>query len=417
MSRVLESLLLTSPSGIVHTVSWIGDSYGVSKKVAVFEYPDVDGAGTVDLGISSEQVPLTFYFSGENHADLAINFEVALKERGSWSVTHPVLGILQLQPLSAKFDVEPVKSGNVTKVSSTWIKYLPRYTGVVLSQYESVIKKKRAEIISSIYETNLPEITSEESRNNFINTIKNVVSTVKSLYRKFYQLTGTARKMISKVLSSIDMLLIAPYTAVSSVLGLVNTLISIPSLLNCSVKSKTKLYKQLAESIQSYNAEAISTGTLGRTGAQTNDFISASIVSSSCVATTLGDTLSREEAFEISSDLYAIYQMIVAQGFMIQDALTKLLAKNSYQFAPSFFENLAELVGITIGFVDSENYAPSIKKTVVLPSATSPLEFAIDQYPDMEINDAFDFFISTNNLIGNDVILLQAGRTVFVYLR
>ena len=122
--RLAATVELVSPDGDSYSPKWQGDPRSLSKKLGVFEYPKVRGSIVQDLEVSSDTYELTLYFDGENNDLEASRFFTSCRQKGTWQVTHPVHGFVELQLISVKEDNQPTTNGNITEVSTKWIEPL-----------------------------------------------------------------------------------------------------------------------------------------------------------------------------------------------------------------------------------------------------------------------------------------------------
>jgi hypothetical protein len=67
---------------------------------------------------------------------------------------------------------------------------------------------------------------------------------------------------------------------------------------------------------------------------------------------------------------------------------------------------------LTIRYLLSQFYNTSSEKRFTLKKDRSPLEITCTEYGDIE---KYDLFIESNQLSGDEVLLLKAGREVVIY--
>ncbi len=157
LDRLRPNIQLTSPDGTVFTALWIGNESSHLKKIGIYDYPDVAGSTVQDQNIRSATYPLTLHFEGPDNDLTAKEFVDALKERGVWEVIHPVLGLLKLQPMTFTPKWQPVKSGNVIEIETTWIE--PLDLAVVPS-----VPELQSNVAAQIEEVN--EVAAEQLNTN-----------------------------------------------------------------------------------------------------------------------------------------------------------------------------------------------------------------------------------------------------------
>jgi hypothetical protein len=125
-TRLREEITLTSPKGNTYTARWSGGTRTVSNNVARFKFPEIPGERVQDLRAGADEYDLIILFEGENNDINASAFVDELKvNKGNWSIEHPVRGPVSLIWLNTTENMQPVESGNLTIVGSTWIEPLP----------------------------------------------------------------------------------------------------------------------------------------------------------------------------------------------------------------------------------------------------------------------------------------------------
>lgn len=93
---------------------WKDASKNVKYNTEGFDFVNKAGTQVERKQVSGSQYPVTFWFQGEDHLDIANNFEVSAADPRPWTITHPFYGSLLVQPISLEFDNT---SYNVTKIT------------------------------------------------------------------------------------------------------------------------------------------------------------------------------------------------------------------------------------------------------------------------------------------------------------
>jgi prophage DNA circulation protein len=417
--RVTDKIVFTTPSGVEHYALWSGSTHSLSKKVGQFEYPDVDGGGAQDLGIGIQKFPLDFVFTGDSYAQRAYAFEVSLLERGEWSVSHPELGLIKLQPVSFKIKDDPVRENNTKRVSSQWIRLLPEYGGSSFADSEAKVLSFGRELPATIAEK-LPENPyNPDDINGFLKFLlfcAAVADAIRKAVAKFYEINNLVRQEMQAALVAFDQLLLLPATLSQTLLSALNTIIQIPATVDTIVTSKAGFYRELGNNVREVLQIEIDDNTVVASVATANDQIQSGIIGGMAISTTNGEVRSRADAVEISEAIYAEYSDSLQMMESLQDALAKKFSGDSYLGNIAGYQDFLNLVGLTVGYVIDDNYAQQVKKQVVIPEFTATLNYAMEQYKELSPEDAYDFFISTNLLAGDDIVFLPVGREVVVYV-
>ena len=96
-ARLAGHIQFISPEGNEFKAKWRGSVRTLEKKLGIFAYPKVRGNIVQDLDVNSDFYSFTIYFEGKN-ADLeSTAFLASCRQNGTWTVTHPTRGFLQLQ--------------------------------------------------------------------------------------------------------------------------------------------------------------------------------------------------------------------------------------------------------------------------------------------------------------------------------
>ena len=125
IDRLSPTIDLTSPDGNIFDALWRNGPRSLTKKLGIFEFPGVKGAVVQDLDVGPTRWPLVIFFDGEDNDKEGTRFFKACKERGLWTIIHPVKGSLELQLISATELIDPVESGNITRFETEWIEPIP----------------------------------------------------------------------------------------------------------------------------------------------------------------------------------------------------------------------------------------------------------------------------------------------------
>lgn len=408
---VLEYIKLTSPSGVGHKARWIGDSIEITKNVAVFDYPGVDGVSVQDLGTGATKYPLSISFDGASHRSDAKRFEESLLERGTWDIRHPVDGLLTLQPLTAKVHVQPVKSGFVTRVDTQWIRPVPKYDGVSFEATEALIKSLGDETVEAV--SDVPIEDTPENRTFTISFLQDVLQKFNEFLNKYY---FAARKFITDKLAAVERLIDTVGVALETMISAVVQLILLPARIVAKVKEKIAFFKDLFDSIGEALDIYTEDGTMNSAIASAQTAVMTSVLVGATESTTTGTVLSRDEAVEVSQSVLTMYQDFISRMDALQALLVARLSRYSYLGNLTTYDMFRNLVGRTVGYVLDENYSQKVKKVLITDRLYATDIFASSQYRDRSIGDAYEYFIDTNELVGDSVITLPMGLEVVLYV-
>lgn len=144
--RLSPTIDFVSPEGNTFSAKWRGNQREIEKMLGKYSFPGRDGSILQDLGTRAVTYPLTFFFDGPDHDLFASAFFECIKEHGAWTIEHPSLGFMILQPVKVTEISNPVESGNVTEIQSEWIEPLNQVTLETARQMYGVIDQLQKDL-------------------------------------------------------------------------------------------------------------------------------------------------------------------------------------------------------------------------------------------------------------------------------
>jgi len=417
-SRLRAQITLEAPDGARFTAFWQGDEVELPKQIAQFNLPLFDGTIVQDLGSRGLAIPLTLYFEGDDHDREALAFLRALKQRGSWTVSHPVYGGFSLQPISARLAVEPVSSANLTKVESSWIE--PAAADLAASTAElgaqiSVQVDAVNQIAASQFETALdlsdPEgaAAAMEAGTRCLSQIK--AGKLQALIKRATDLQATFTSYYEQAQAAFTS---TPMDVLNAA-GQSQAILLLPALVSGDLTAKTAALGDFAERI--LDTLIPSSDVSARNGAAVGEmFLSGALSGAAAsVATSVPET--REQAVQAVYDLGALLRSITAGLDAMQSASAGNAAAEQYFSQGGTFAALARLIGLAAAYLLRLIFDLKVAKRFTLDRPRAPIEITISEYGDLGPSDSYlDLFIASNHLRSDEIILLQAGREVVVYV-
>lgn len=421
------AITFTSPSGLQFEAKWIGGERTISKRIAEFDYPLVNGSSLQDLGMKSTKLPLDFWFDDPFHRITARNFCAAMNERGPWTIYHPTLGKLTAQPSEISPDDQPVKSANATAMKTQWTIARPETAQTPMPLTAGSIAGNASDITNSL--GNGVSLTKSKDRESFRSMMKRLKTGIKKAMDMFtttvnrvHDITDSVRNAnnafrtaLAKAFDTLDTILSAPYIIVSTVISAIVTILSLPNMLKGMVREKVALYKLIGKSIRDSANSDISGNVITKSAAHAINIASTATMTALCTVAVSGTAISHDESIAIADSIYQEYADSVSCDDALKLAIQTNLAKTSYNGSEQF-EPMRNLVGRTIGYVLSDTYSTKVRKIVTVHEETATFAFSIANYPDKQPEDAYDFLIDTNALSGEQIITIPAGTNLSVFL-
>lgn len=427
--RIHPEAVLISPEGNLYRAKWKGDTITAEKRVAMFDYPNVDGTVVQDLGLKGFDWPMTLYFDDDQIAGFAdpdstaIKFLESLKEKGSdgraiWNVTHPVYGVHELQPLKFELVADPTDSGGVMVVNTTWIEPIAQRS--VLS-----VAARQNGIVAHVLDLN--SISTAQAALNVIQNLQDQVFALRSAYQQalapIKSVLGVANAAVNTITSTIDALLVAPVIDLVSLTGQIQTLMQSPEIV-------AEDLNQAIGALQSMVVNVLSTLPVATPADPANSIVSRNKVAAieSVALAILGGAAQSAANATLTTRLQAV-SAIQGLATMLDTVTNSLDVSQAYYdgirldgqyFSQSkSYANATTLTAETQAYLTELSFSLKSVKTYALQSGRASMEIAMAEYgiPGVPWNDAaYQLFIDSNNLIGQDVLWLPAGRQVVIYV-
>lgn len=273
IDKIKNDLIITTGEGSVFKPSWINATKLVEYNVSEFEFPELKGTKVDKRTPLGRKFSLEIYFQGENHLDIAKDFEIACEDKRPWTVEHPLYDTLIVQPMSLLFDNSVM---NITKITGTIIETIiddnPKLSASPIDTIK-VLKLSSDEILEAklnalILPTDINDMTLTAKKNyNFtvpIITLPNEAQTYTNLFNTAIGAINTATATPLLAMRAIISMITAPALFSISVKNRVNLLanqfISFRQNINGITRTSTKqIYQATAGTYISTMCYAAST--------------------------------------------------------------------------------------------------------------------------------------------------------------
>lgn len=408
-----DSITLVSPSGRTFVAAWMGNPRTVEKKLGIFSYPKIPGAIVQDLDVDATRYPLTIYFEGEDNDLDADAFFESCKERGTWTVDHPVRGQLTLQLVTATEEIQPVSSGNITAVNTEWIEPIDPSVTASVSQ-RSIELLAQAETIRNVASEQLAavvELDTPSKLTQFKNAVEKAASLVDNTLAPLRQQVASVNASVLSVKRGITSALNESALNVLGLGGQLQTLVSLPGDSITDISVRIDYYSGLIANMAGFGPSTPTSGGVNTAAVQ--EIVLTAAVSSIVTGMAEGELDSREDAISYLESAGAAFVDITETLDDSQALYQDNIIDNQYFSQSQSFNDLAYLVGLVTALLLRKSFDLAAAKRFTLKRSRTPAEISATEYGDLT---HLDFFISSNRLKGNDILLLPAGREVVVYL-
>jgi hypothetical protein len=411
----------------------------MDKKLGLFIYPKIKGTVVEDLDVNSVRYPLTFFFEGVDNDKDARRFFEAAKETGQWEIIHPVHGFLGLQLMSISENVAPVVSGNITEITTEWIEPIDPKTLKTAAELKGLLDWQVDNLNISAADQFLKNIRAQSPSQ--LNALQSAVAKVQALSNK---ILGPVAEFSDAVFSgfitaqnAIDDIFNATVLAPMALAGQLQQIVQLPLQALTDVQSRLSAYGNFNDGLAElspddrtedpnfssgdpdYNtAEDLNSAAVQELSMVSVIGANGKIITSGPTDTAVpGGYKNLDEAIETAENIAARQNQVVEVTERTQDIFKTSLAPDQF-FAQS--ESYPDSVAVTttgLKFLLQAIYNTQTERRIVLTRPCAPYEIAITEYGSdaASADDDFELFLTSNQLSGDDILLLLPGREVVVY--
>lgn len=433
----LQEAAYTSPGGVRTVFKYENVSADVNKRDQVREFPDYDGALVQNFGVGATSYPLLCIFFGEDHDIEANNFLSSLSEPGTGILEHPFYGrheeIAALGPIRRRDDLKTAANQTVFQVNFTqsaafkFPSSLAAETDQIEFDLDQFYADQAAAFAAGV------KIATAREKLDLIDAVKSKLSAVK---RFMGGIAATIEKVenefnaaISLVEDSIAILIDTPLQLANQIIDI----IKLPARSAAQIGASLSAYQNLL-SFAISDAQGLFSPGIGNQ--VNNRFFNSDLFSSVAFAgmsaaslavaeatreisgQSLADFVSRlpdeTQAFIGKTSIIETINFIDAEFSRLQAwseanraALGLLDVGESYAFLQSAAARLA-------GFLVAISFSARQEREIVLGNSRHFIELCAELYGILD--NAFDFFILTNNLTSDEMFELPVKRRIIYYV-
>lgn len=415
-SRIGEGAY-NAPSGNRFVFEWEDLSREYDKRTAIFEFPRVDGAYIQDNGVGPRQYPLRCIFSGPNCDRYATAFEAALIERGPGKLEHPFYGPVDVVPcgrIARRDDLATAANQSIVEVTffSTLGTVYPSRAGDPKNEINAALERFNLAAAGQFADT--ADLTSTVAKANLKDTIRKQLKQVSAALASVANATAEVKAEFDDYMSvlnySLDVLIGQPLLLAQQMINLVTA----PARAALGILSRLEAYQRFAQSLVDSVAGSSSSDSTTVPGIYRkvkNDFLSTDVFALASVAGTVTSVLetqftTRVEAMQAAAAVMAQMDELVAWREERFGGLNVIDTGEAYQA-------LQEAVALVAGYLIEVSFTLLPERVKVLDRQRTIIDLCAELYG--SVDDKLDFFITTNDLSGSEILELPAGAIVRYY--
>ncbi len=416
IDRLAENIILTSPDGTKFTAFWRKSNRKSEKTLGVFKFPGYTGAKIQDLLVGATQIEMSIFFDGEDNDIDAASFFAARKEKGEWTIYHPVHGSVSWYLVSMEEVTDPTDSGNVTEIKTVWLDAdaddLPQ-TDIEITL---LLKSQAEQVRYAVYYQvgNVADTSLLAKIAAFVSKVKSAVSMAKAAFEFITNLDEIVKAEINSIISAVTS------TVASFASGIIGTLtsqlqsvIALPMSIVSDVIGVVSAVDSVIDFVTDFfdDDDEVTVNT-----ACVQEAVAATGLSAIADVIANNDLSSRDEAIYLIDEVTEFWNTIVTQLDDNQTAIAASdevvnegLAQTGFVSMSETYNDMVYLVTLIQAALLSRAFDLAASKTITLRKHRAPIEIALTE--DVELDDLID----TNGLKGKDILLLSPGTEVTIY--
>lgn len=419
VERQRESMIMVSPEGNEFTAKWRRSPRSADKKLGMFNYPLIVGTVVQDLDLDSERWPLTFFFDGPDHDLVCERFMKAIKQRGQWSITHPVYGFKGLQLMTITELIDPQGSGNIREFNSEWIEPIDPQTLKTAAEMADAVGVRANLVAISAADQFVAgiDISKGFSIESAVNAVTGAVNTVLG---PISSLSSSIQSEMNAIQRATQDILAATVLQPLALAGNLQALIETPLLAINDIRARLAGYKNLATAMFGIKPDAGEVNNEGRNKAHVQQIAMASTITANAKIITVnpdeGGLTSQAQAISTAQDVATQYDAIVANLDESQALFEdKGIEDQHFSQEQSHYDTML-VTSQALEFLLRSSFDLKIERRFTLDRPRAPVEIAITEYGGPgELDANIDLFINSNKLKGDDILFLPALREVLIY--
>jgi len=411
----IKEAAYTSPSGIRITFQYENVSQEISKKTSSFDFPDADGTYIQDLGKTGRRYPLRLFFWGDDYDIEVVEFQELLLETGVGKLEHPVYGSVDVVPfgdITRRDDL--VTRANEAVIQVTFWETI----GLV---YPVAADDPGSEALQAVEEYNeLAAVELEENLElettvkiiNFKNQVLGLVDSVKSGLQTIADVQEAVQKQFNAITDSInesiDLLISTPLTLASQI----TQMIQAPARALSAIQDRLSAYGDLAQALISGDGANVSDVN----NLRTRDLHVSSYVTGSIISVVNNQFVTKVEAIEAAEEIISQFDEVVAWRDTQFEALEASLVDLDAGAVDTggAYEKLQEAVSLAAGYLVQISFNLKEERKIILDRPRTIIDLVCELYNNVDTE--LDFFITSNNLTGSEILELPAGREIVYYI-
>jgi hypothetical protein len=418
VDRLQPQITLTSPSGLIFEAKWSGDNVTAEKDLGIFKTPGAKGLKIQDLEIGAFSYPLTIFFDGpDNDKDADLFVKTLAKDKGEWTVIHPVKGEKTLQLVSLSEAVQPITSGGVTTVSTDWLEISDDISQVTAAQLSGLAIAQNIELQNAAADQILTVVGQDtaDQTGRLKNAVENTVTAFNLTLQAITDTVSEVQAQANSIKRGIDATLEETPIDVLSIAGQIQSLVGLPNLVELDLNSKIDTYIRFKDKIFEFSPESDGIAQINTAAVQ--EMALTSCLGAVGVASVSSVLISRQNVIDSIEKNFQLFDDITDGLDDIQELYADEPIIFSYFSQSQSYADASLMNSISVAYLLKSSFDLAVEKRIITTRPENPVMLAMREYQGPGDNDEnIALFYSSNELTGSECYLLPVGWEGVVYV-
>jgi len=201
-----------------------------------------------------------------------------------------------------------------------------------------------------------------------------------------------------------------------SLAGQLQQLTQLPALGIGDGQAKGSVYTDLVDGLTQVLPASVRQPEIARNEAAVSELTMVAALGAIAKVATISDLVTRTQALELAEVLANLFELVTDSLDASQEDFQTTDFYTQYFSQSQTFLAAADLIATANKYLLTLAPSLQVEKRIILDRPRAPIEIAITEYGSLGENDEnFDLFITTNDLKGDQILLLDRGVEVVVY--
>lgn len=408
VERIKDQIVIITGDQREYRPQWLNANKAISYNVASFDFIDTDGSLVKRRRPKGAKYKLEIWFQGDDHLDIARDFEVSAADPRTWIIRHPFYGDLNVHPTDLLFDNSRYNTSKVTGNILETIDDINPQVSIVPEEKIIQDKEDLDVVTAAAFVNNNPEPTVSDA-----NAMSSVVTSLNTSTDKIItndEESADFRNLVTKAQADIINATSEPLAAIRSMQEVIN----FPARIKQTVASRLKAL------VSEFDALVDAVLTIGAKRSDKFLFENNAGGKITAITVAIATPLSADDYGNKPKVLEVIETLLNSYNKYIDtlDTLQTVDADELDSYIPdaSSMILISNLVNFTLSSLFSIALNAKQERQVVLEENSNLINLTHRFYGLDVADENIDELILNNNIGINEHLLVKKGRLLRYYI-